>query len=353
MFNKITRGHYELILDDADGGSFRARDTILNQGQPLDHLSSGTRIQLLIAVRLAFIESQESGVKIPILADEVLANSDDIRATQIIEALIEISKEGRQVFYFTAQSDELNKWQKHLSENSDIDGQIVVLKGQANEQIEYNMDELLAVPSLKYATTPSPDGYSNEEYHKLLNPPRFHLLKHSPHQLHLSYLITDNKPLHACLQRHISSYGQLKSYLNYQGEIEGLDDSILMMINNKIELLQFYQELYQTGRAKPIDRAVLIESSSVSDVFIDLVDAKLKEVDNNPKQLLEALRTGEVPRFMKAKIDELEEYFFEYNYLDGDEQLTPEEIDIQLHAKLSKMELEAVEAERFMKRTLQ
>ena len=52
LFNKITRGHYELILDDKEGASFRAKDTILNQGQPLDHLSSGTRIQLLIAVRL-------------------------------------------------------------------------------------------------------------------------------------------------------------------------------------------------------------------------------------------------------------------------------------------------------------
>src|SRR5690625_2380920 len=96
LFNKITHGHFELILDDSDGGSFRARNTVLNQGLELDQLSSGTRIQLLIAVRLAFIESQETGVKLPIIADEVLANSDDLRAKQIIEALVEISKEGRQ-----------------------------------------------------------------------------------------------------------------------------------------------------------------------------------------------------------------------------------------------------------------
>ena len=275
LFNKITRGHYELILDDSEGGSFRAKDTILNQGQPLDHLSSGTRIQLLIAVRLAFIESQESGVKLPILADEVLANSDDLRATQIIEALIEISKEGRQVFYFTAQADELKKWQEHLARYPDVDGRIVVLKGQANEEIEYSLDEQSAVPSLRLAAIPSPDGYSNEEYHRLLNPAKYHLLKDTPQQLYLSYLIKDNELLHACLQRGIKYYGQLKSYVKHQGEMEGLNDSTLKEIESKAQLLKHYQESYQIGRAKPIDRGVLKDSDSVSDVFIDRVDAKL------------------------------------------------------------------------------
>ncbi|HHW82069.1 MAG TPA: hypothetical protein GX746_10320 [Bacteroidales bacterium] len=350
LFNKITRGRYQLILDDAEGGRFRAKDTVLNLGQPLDHLSSGTRIQLLIAVRLAFIESQETGVKLPILADEVLANSDDIRATQIIEALIEISKEGRQVFYFTAQTDELKKWQEHLAVHPEVDGQIIVLKGHVNEEIEYNLGEISKSPSLKFAAVPSPQGYSNEAYHKLLNVPQYHLLKHTPQQLYLSYLIEDNDLLYACLQRGIQYYGQLKSYVECQGKLEGLDDSTLKEIDSKAQLLKHYQELYQIGRAKPIDRGVLIDSGSVSDVFIDTVDDKLEELDHNPKQLIEALRAREVSGFMRAKIDELEDYLFRLNYLDGNEPLTAEEITIRKHAKLSTMELSAVEAERFLQR---
>ena len=352
LFNKITRGHYELILDDSEGASFRAKDTMLNQGQPLDHLSSGTRIQLLIAVRLAFIESQESGVKLPILADEVLANSDDLRATQIIEALIEISKEGRQVFYFTAQTDELKKWQEHLAMHADVDGKIITLKGQANEQIDYNLDELSVIPSLQFADIPSPANYSNEEYHKLINPPSYHLLKHTPNQLYLSYLIEDNKLLHGCLQRGIQYYGQLNSYVKHQGKMEGLNDATLTVIDSKVELLTSYQKMYQIGRPKPIDRAVLQDSAAVSDVFMDVVYAKLKEVDHNPQLLIEALRAGEVPRFMRAKIEELEDYLFKFNYLDGNDRLTPEEIEIQIHALLSRMELSVDEAERFLKRVM-
>ncbi|MBZ0242992.1 MAG: hypothetical protein K8F24_07250, partial [Bacteroidales bacterium] len=331
LFNKITRGHYELILDDDEGGSFRAKDTVLNQGQPLDHLSSGTRIQLLIAVRLAFIESQESGIKLPILADEVLANSDDLRAKQIIEALIEISKEGRQIFYFTAQTDELKKWQEHLAGYPEIDGKIIVLKGQANEQLDYNLGELSEMPSLQFASVPSPGTYSNEAYHKLLNPPRYSLLEHTPGQLYLSYLIEDNELLYACLQRGIEYYGQLKSFVNHQGEIEGLDDAALEVIDRKVELLESYQELYQKGRPKPIDREILRDSGSVSDTFIDTVDAKLKELDHNPERLIDALRAGEVSRFNKSKIEELQEYLFEHNYLDENERLSSEELTIQTH----------------------
>jgi hypothetical protein len=162
----------------------------------------------------------------------------------------------------------------------------------------------------------------------------------------------DNRHLHACLKRDIKYYGQLKSFLNYQGEIEGLDETTLTVINSKVELLSSFQELYQTGRAKPIDRAVLQDSGCVSDVFIDVVDAKLKEVDHNPQLLIEALRAREVSGFMRAKIDELEDYLFKFNYLDGNEVLTPEEIDIQIHALLTRMELSADEAEQFLKRVM-
>ncbi len=349
LFNKITHGHYELILDDKDGGSFRAKDTVLNQGQPLEHLSSGTRIQLLIAVRLAFIESQESGIKLPILADEVLANSDDLRAKQIIESLIEISRDGRQVFYFTAQADELKKWQEYLALHPDVEGKITLLKGQANEQINFELVE----PTEKHflsTSVLSPGTYSNEEYHELLNAPQYSLLVHTPEQLYLSYLVEDNQLLHSFLLRGIEYYGQLKSYISHQGKIEGLSDSTIAKIESKVELLEFYQTLFRKGRAKSIDRQVLVDSDCVSSTFIDTVDAKLKELDQNPERLIAALRAREVSGFMRSKIDELEEYLLEHNYMDEDELLTPDELRIQTHAALSRMELSVFEAERFLNR---
>ncbi len=136
LFNKITNGRYELRLDDNDNPSFKAYDTIYQQGLTLSEVSTGTRVQLLLAVRLAYVESQESGIKLPILADELLANSDDERATAIIKALIEISKEGRQVFYFTAQADEVYKWQSILKDEIDLDYETIKLQDHSEQAEE-------------------------------------------------------------------------------------------------------------------------------------------------------------------------------------------------------------------------
>lgn len=353
LFNKITHGHFELILDDSDGGSFRARNTVLNQGLELDQLSSGTRIQLLIAVRLAFIESQETGVKLPIIADEVLANSDDLRAKQIIEALVEISKEGRQVFYFTAQTDEVKKWQDYLLQHPEIDSNTIFLDGQAAMQMDYSLKEQTEAPMLITAKVLSPENLTREEYHEQLNPPAYNLLSDEPEKLHLSYLIENNEILYSCLQRGLQHYGHLNSFIKNQGKLEGFTEEMLQNIYDKATLLKSYQELYQKGRAKPINRTVLLDSESISNTFIDAVDAKLQELDHNPEKLIKALRAGEVPRFMRAKIDELEEFLTDQHYLSEEEVLSSDEINTQLHAVLSRMELTINEADQFLNRLIE
>ena len=104
---RFTRDRLALGIHPETG--FFAQDTVLNQTFGLDELSSGTRVQLLFAVRMAFIEELEGqSVAMPIFLDEVLANSDDDRAQAMIEALLEIARV-RQVFYFTAQADEVAK----------------------------------------------------------------------------------------------------------------------------------------------------------------------------------------------------------------------------------------------------
>src|SRR5699024_8805459 len=124
-------------------------------------------------------------------------------------------------------------------------------------------------------------------------------------------------------------------------------------IYDKATLLQSYPELYQKGRAKPINRAVLLDSESISNTFIDAVDAKLQELDHNTEKLIKALRAGEVPRFMRAKIDELEEYLTDQHYLSEEKVLSSDEINTQLHAVLSRMELTINEADQFLSRLIE
>ncbi|MFW5967797.1 MAG: hypothetical protein ACOCV2_09780, partial [Persicimonas sp.] len=116
LFARITSGAYRLDLSDGEDPTFSAFDTSHRVGLSLDQLSSGTRVQLLLAVRIAFVERHEEGVKLPLILDETLATTDDVRARSVIEAIAEIAAEGRQVFYFTAQHDEVRKWEALLDD---------------------------------------------------------------------------------------------------------------------------------------------------------------------------------------------------------------------------------------------
>ena len=118
LFAQITRGRYRLLADESDAGAFfQARDTETDRLHDLATLSSGTRVQLLLAARLAFIAEKEGeGPLLPLVLDEVLGNSDEVRAGTIIDVVIEAARAGRQVFCFTAQQDEVCKWQTRLAQ---------------------------------------------------------------------------------------------------------------------------------------------------------------------------------------------------------------------------------------------
>ncbi len=106
-FQQVTDHRYTLKIPQND--QFIAQDNQRKRDYDLTELSSATRVQLLLSVRLAFVETQETNYRLPITLDETLANSDDERAQAIIKTIVTLA-EGRQIFYFTAQQDEVDKW---------------------------------------------------------------------------------------------------------------------------------------------------------------------------------------------------------------------------------------------------
>ncbi|MDA3873619.1 MAG: SMC family ATPase, partial [Kiritimatiellae bacterium] len=100
-----------LSLDGRDGGFTASRPG--KSPHPLNRLSTGERTQVLMAVRLAFLNLHERA-PLPLLVDEALGASDDQRAEEVMKALIDVSRQGRQLFYFTAQLDEVHKWRDIL-----------------------------------------------------------------------------------------------------------------------------------------------------------------------------------------------------------------------------------------------
>jgi len=111
----FTQGRYELRLGGAtesESPVFRAFDTITGRGLAVDELSRGTRIQLLLAVRLAFASTAERGTQLPFVLDEVLSSSDPVRFRAITECVLAMVEKGRQVFYFTCQPSDAVAWQE-------------------------------------------------------------------------------------------------------------------------------------------------------------------------------------------------------------------------------------------------
>src|SRR5690606_13277112 len=174
----FTKHRYRLEMN---GEGFYAFDRERNSDLALDQLSSSTRIQLLLAVRVAFLELQERGYRLPLLLDETLANSDDQRAEEIIHTILQLGNE-RQVFYFTAQQDEVAKWQ-----SLDTRGQccFVNLKQPAESRFR-GKDELTGLVT----APPSPNGDSHDEYGRRISVPPWSPHS-SPGSLHLWYVIDD------------------------------------------------------------------------------------------------------------------------------------------------------------------
>ncbi len=126
LLSRFTAGAYELrfppMLSAASSGkrSQEAKGPILwayekrtGELRTLEACSSGTRVQILLALRLAFLlEEEPQADPLPILLDEALAQSDELRSRAIAEAMLSLAQEGRQLFFFTSKRTEVELWQE-------------------------------------------------------------------------------------------------------------------------------------------------------------------------------------------------------------------------------------------------
>ena len=328
----ITHGRYELTLAEGEQ-TFRAFDTAKQKGFALDELSSGTRVQVLLAVRLAFVEQQEQGARLPIVLDETLANTDDLRADVIIQSLIDLAKEGRQIFYFTAQGDELAKWRAALEEESDVEWTTIDLSEVRDLNDSVQAPKFDDVESLSPDPS-SPDGHDHESYGDVLGVDSF-----NPYDgagtAHLWYVVEDVEVLYDLLKLGVERVGQLRSLLERGREdFVPADAETLREIRQNTAALEEFTQAWQIGRGDPVDRSVLEASSGVSDTFIDRVSELAEELGGDAAQLVKALYDGEVDHFQRNKAEELEEYLRTNGYLVSRESLEDDAIRLRMVERL-------------------
>jgi hypothetical protein len=317
LFARITGGAFRLLDPVGDPPLFRAADSRTGRTRELDELSGGRRLQLLVAARMGFVEEQERGVRVPLVLDETLANSDDESAAALIEAITEIAREGRQVFYLTAQADEVAKWEAALGK---ADG------------VEWRTHDLAAVRRGEEASraprgdwrprersVPAPEGADRASYAERLGVPGIDP-RRAVGEVHVWHLVEEVTVLHGLLARGIERWGELETLLR-DGGGEVVGGSVRARIEARARCCRVLIEGWSTGRGRPIDRQVIQESGAVSERFLDEVCDLAASLAGSADALLEALEEGRVSGFRSQKTAELAVYLAETGHRDEREVL--------------------------------
>lgn len=333
IFADVTRGRYQLDLDP-DGEGFRAVDTVLNTGHTLDELSSATRVQLLLAVRLAFVEAQETSLRLPLLLDELLGTSDDERSAAIVDAVIALARSGRQILYFTAQADEVARW---------VDALVAAGVNHACIDLKAVRDRrpvaTFAAPAVRPAivgTVPPPDGYTHEEYGELLGVPAIDPMMDEVGTTHLWYLIDDLPALHRLLTLGIRQWGQLEQ-LEARGRLAaaGVERDVVVRARVLAGTLRCHHEEVRIGRGKPVTREVLARSGAVTPTMLDRVVKALEHCAGDGRALLAIVDEGKVTGFGEKKAAALRAFLLAEGYVDEEEPRSEGEVRLAMLEALS------------------
>ena len=318
LFEEVTARAFDLRL--RGDGTFIAHDVRLDAPRALSELSSGTRMQLLLALRVAWIETLEQGGEtLPLFLDEALTTSDETRFAVVAQSLERLA--GRQIFYLSARRHEPALWRQATgAEPAVIDLAAVRFPSHAFPPEVHAVE---TPPSL-----PAPNGRSAGEYASLLGvPPR-----PDPHRpeggIHLFHLLRDDLPLlHALMDTwRIGSLGQLEGLLASDAAQTALPaEDLRRRLGQRCRTVRTWVELWRQGRGRPVDRGVLEQCSAISATFIDRVADLAGRVQGDGESLVRALRAGEVERFRRSRIDALEQWLADEGFTDDQERLSDED----------------------------
>ena len=302
----------------------------------LEALSVGERVQVLLAVRLAFLSTGETSA-LPIVVDEALGTADDDRAHEMIESFVKLAQDGRQVFYFTAQTDEVEKWQAVLSQYEDLTGNVIDLdeiRGFAPNAVP---DQTLAF--LERNTVPEPTGMSHTEYGKILGIRLPSVGEFSFGSLTLWAVLDDVDDLYGCWLRRIRSVGMLAEVVRGH-ELNPVDAETARLAIVRARALEAAVEQYWSGRPAPLELTDLEKSDSFPDRWLEQVWNLAATVDFDGGGLIDSLRRGEVKRWRQDYSDALESSLRTVGKIVDSETATADEIEAAASAIFVREEFE-------------
>jgi len=315
-FFHFTRNRYQLEVDTR--GHFVALDTHLHARQPLSALSDATRVQLLLAARLAFIEEAEgAGSKVPLYLDELLSTTDLARYRAVAQAVMALVDQGRQIFYVTADDTEVVKWRAVADELGFEQLQCFALDAEGNE------DDWMPAPALPTARAevPRPGDLDAITYTATLGIGRPTL--HDPVALWpLPIVLYDQlEAAHRAAQEGLRHAGQLD--LADKGLSLPLANDVLALARARVRALGGAITALRVGRGRPATWEDIAASGAVSATFQARVQERLCRHPTDPEAFMASL--GDIKRFGKRQ-QALRDYFETTGILDPRDALSVSEV---------------------------
>lgn len=311
-FLRFTNNRYELVI--GDDRSFEAEDHHTNRRQSLPELSDGTRVQLLLAARLSFIECTEGeGNPTPLFLDELLSTTYMDRFKAVASAVLELSSGGRQVFYATGDLYEVSAWKALAQELGYAPPQVAVI-GDDSSAADWEPAPML--PGLM-RELPTPAGQDAIQYTASLgfSRPKLHdVVDTWP----LSLVLYDQLlSVHQAAQQGVRTVGQLR--LADLGVVLPLTADDLNLVRARVQGIQSCLSAFQVGRGRPPTWDDVEASGAVNSTFADRVKKLLADHGADARGFVSSLTT--IQRFEKRRL-KLVDYLESVDVHDSKEPLS-------------------------------
>ena len=327
LFAKFTHHKYNLIVDErADPPSFRVFEVFTQIGKGLSELSDGTRIQLLLAVRLAFAGRIERGIKLPIFLDDVLTTSDPSRFQAIVESLsVLAAEEKRQIVYLTANPSDAVRWSQTLMKKG-VEPEDPIDLGQIRGMAKTTSPSKKAAgPAVR--EIPSPEGRSADKYGVLLQVPSLDFSR-SLGNVHLFYLLRDDLgTLYALLKAPVETVGQWQALGDEAGHRIISENKVERLVA-RIDLMEAFSRNWQIGRHQKAEASAWA-AKGLSEPHLKSLNSLLEEMKGDIRRLLSVLRERQDSRtqhLTEADVEELENRLVKSGLIDKRPILSEDEI---------------------------
>ena len=320
LFENFTHHLYKLKVSPGDDGSFVAIESKSQRSLGPHELSDGTRVQLLLAARLAFAEDVEKGAHLPLFLDEALDHSDPARFRAIARSLARMTvDDDRQIFYLTNDPTDVERIEDAFREEGvsaiathDLG---LIRRGAAS----IDSPDRLRAPSLP--RVPMPGGESFEDYAVRLGVPGLEPADGAPAQ-HLAYLLWDDlETLRELLQAQIEHVGQWLQLSEAQSKLAKSIQAARpagAQLDARAALLDAFCHAVQQGRGRSVDRAAIQASDVFSEHYLETVIAIAGEQKGDARELLRELRLGDDSRLSRLRhkhVEQFEQYLADEGYI--------------------------------------